>query len=669
MGMNKGKLKREMKELQRLFTQGSHGEFLRRVEREGVAAAFPKETAEAWQSLLRAAWANPEGMTAFFLQRCRLTSTPDLPDLRILDQVEQFLKGAPVSLEGMPLHKLSPPAQLMARRLLQWDNTQVTTEEIEALFTRFVTTPQEITGQEMGAAARFFPKQFARGLTVVSRSLETLRRFNGRDCAEKLRDNEFETVAQLDQEVEESVKGVPEGIVNIFLAPLLRQLARLYERQCEVDSSLSLELADAAPFLSSHLAGDRWEEVEELLCGDDLSQRCTEDPRYLRKRIAFSGFPEKVRLLRSVEMTLSRVMTEYDDPERWDDTAGQSLIRTLRADYLFLYLDVLTQLGRDRAKLSGEEQRELAQVMGELLDRAFVTFVSDPLQCDEFLQGVAQAGLLDTKQALTSLLIARTTGNRTLREAAEQALIWLPPPEKGDIHWIFKFFGFLSYPTVSALSPVIGQIEPHESLLVLLADLIAIQVTRALVENQMVKFSRLGIFQALKKGECRNIREEMAKFRSELMTYKEITAFDHLFILAESYPEGYITETGFRKVLTDRYDRRGIEEIIRRMKQLPSPPPGMTEMDPQHSALFGMELRESLEFVKQHFNDLGGVPLESLVELVEILERSGSRIVGTEFLLTLTALFQQRRETGEAEFAALGSRIAALIPVTAENQG
>ncbi len=658
MGMNKGKLKREKKELERLFNQGRYGEFLRLVEREGVTAAFPGETDKAWRELADAAFATPDGMTDYFRLRRLLTMAPELPDLSFLHLLERFLQGEDSAVQVAELKNLSPPAQAMARQLLQWDDTQEIFPELESLFRQFASSPEETTSEQMAEAARIFMELFGGSVEFLATAHEILGSFKRSDSVAG-KSEDLNLLSHLDQTLEEMLQALPAGIGNIFLAPLLRRLSRLYEVYCGEEPPFALELAGVTPYLSSHLTGDRWGEVAELLNEDDLTERYGDDPRYLRQRIAVAPFSEKVRYLGKLAAILTEEARKRDDP----DHPAPELEQHIRADYLFLYLDVLAEIGRNRSQLSLGEQGELVQVMGGELDRAFVHFVSAPRECDEFLQGVALAGLLDTKLALASLLLARTTGNRTLRETAERALTLLPPAVKGDIHWLFKYFGFLSYPSLSAFAPVIRQLRNQETLLQLLADLVAIQVTRALVSNQLINFSRLPLFQAMKKGAPRDTKQEMAEFRDELRDYFDITAFNHLFILAENYPEGYITEVGFRKVLATQYAGSGMVEVIRRMKLLPPPPPGMTVMDPQRSTLFGMELRVSLELMKQHFDDLRSVPLESMKTLVEILERCGPRTVEMGFLAGLSALLQKRRAAGEEEAALLVSRLQALIRV------
>ncbi len=659
MGMNKGKLKREKKELERIFNQGRYGEFLHGVEREGVASLFLRETEKAWVELALSAFTSPGAMMAFFKQRNRFASWPDLPDLRFLQLLERFLDGNDVADEATTLKNLSPAAQFMGKQLLQWDETQGDGGEMAALFTQFASAPGGVGRGEMEKVAAFFSGLFPWALEFLPDYLENLGKAADDYAVGSAGVVDLGLLATMDQGATDADLVVPGAVLNILLAPLLWRLARLYELSCREEPSFALELAGVTPFLSSRLAGDRWGEVEQLLYQDDLIKCYREDPRYVRKRIAVAEFPDKIRLLRSLATTLTQLLANGNEA----DLLAQELEQHIRADYLLLQLEVLAEIGRNRSELSMSEQGELTQVMGSELDRAFITFVSSPRECDEFLQGVALAGLLDTKLALTSLLLARSTGNRTLRESAERALAALPPATREDLHWLFKYFGFLSYPSLSAFAPVIRQIRNQETLLELFADLVAIQVTRALVSNQLINFSKLALFQAMKKEGARNTKQEMSEFRDELFDYLDIGAFAHLFLLAESYPEGYVTEGGFRSVQNAQYARGGIVEIITRMKQLPPPPPGMTVMDPQRSTLFGMELRVSLELMKQHFDDLRTVPLGNLATLVEILERSGPRTVETGFLAGLSALLQKRRGEGEEEAGALVSRVQMLIRV------
>ena len=675
MGINKGKLKREKRELERLFNQGRHWEFLQSVEKEGFESAFPQETGKAWRALVRDAFTTPEKMSGFFRRRHELTSAPQLPDLHFLSLAERFIDGVDVAAEVATLKSLTPAPHSMAKRLLQWDDAQTDIRNIETLLTLFITAPEKVTAKQVDEAARFFQSPPGGGaLNVLSHYFEVLRKANLKGAVAKKRNGiHLDRLTENDQELSDAAGSVPENILRLLLAPLLWQLSRLYEHYCQEDNAFALELAEVTPYLSARLAGDRWSEVERLLYEDDLSAMYEDDPRYVRKKIAAAEFPEKVRLLRTLAMTLHNITAgdedDFDDFEVFDDDPMSKHEQQIRTDYLLLYKDVLAEIGRNRAELSPREQRELAQVMADVLEEGFHSFAGEPRHGTDFLQAVAQAGLLNTKLAFTALLIARPTGNRTLREAAESALTTLPPPVKGDIQWLFKSFGFLSYPHIAELSPLIRQVRDDKPMLDLIADLVVIQVTRRLVENGMTNLTGFDIFDSLMKGSTRNMKQEMTNFRNELKNFIDIDAFDQLFLLAESYPDGYVTEAGFKKVLAFNYARLGIVDIIRRMKQLPPLPPGLGDMDPELFTLLGMELRASLELLKQHFSDLHDVPLESLATLIEILERADRRSVEAGFLVRLSTLLQERRAAGELDAAPLGIRVEALVRRAAGKTG
>lgn len=665
MGNNKGKLKRDKRNLERLFNQGRYADFLRGVEKEKLTEVFSQEIGKAWRAMARAAFTTPKGMAEFFSERRTLTSTPDLQDVRFLTLVEQFLDGATVTAEVAALKNLSPTSRLMAKRLQEYAEAPMDTGEIEALFTRFVTTPDKVTVKQLETATRFFQESYGAALFFVPYSFGDICKENLKGAVTKKRLGlDLGSLTEIDQQVKEAAEVTPASILNVFLAPLLWQLALLYENYCSDDPLFALEVAGATPYLSSLLAKDRWGEVEQLLYEDDLSELYEEDRRYVRKKIAAADFPEKIRLLRTLEATLQNTkeddVDDFDDFDSFDDEPGPDLEETIRADYLFLYKDVLAELGRNREKLASREQRELTSTMGEILEKDFVAFAVEPRQCAEFFQAIAQAGFLNTKLALAALFIARPTGNRILRERAEHALTSLPPAVKSDIQWLFKYFGFMSYPTLAALTPVIRLLRDNEPMLELIADLVAIQVTRSLVENQMMNLPGFNIFQPLMSDASRNMKQEMSEFRRELKNFSDIKAFDYLFLLTESYPDGCVTEAGFRKILAAQYVRSGMVAILDKIKQLPLPPPEAAILDPQ-GTLINIERRATLDLVNQHFADLRSLPVESMLTLVELLEHLGARAVEPGFLVRLNALLQERRDMGELEVMPLIVRIDALI--------
>jgi hypothetical protein len=667
MVMNKGKLKRDRKELERLFNMGRHWDFLQGVEAGGLAAMFAQETGKAWRAQVRGAFSSPDGMIAFFRRRREVASSPDLPDLRFLTLAERFLDGDVVAAETAALKNLTPASHSMAKRLLQWADSPADTREIEALFTQFVGNPDQVVGKQMDAAARYFAGHFGEALDFLPDSLETLRKgLLKSSVARKRRGLRFDRLAEMDQEVKDAAAVVPEGILHILMAPLLWRLSRIYEAYCREDNFFALEIAGVTPYLSALLTGERWREVERHLSEDDLTEWYDNDPRSVRKKITAADFPEKVRLLRTLATTLTRAVAENDDFEPFDDDdfdddVGPGHEDQIRADYLFLYKDVLAEIGRKRSGLAVREQRELTQVMGDILERDFPALYVKPQQCAEFLQAVAQSGLLTTKLALTSLLAARTGNSRPLREAAENALKSLPPPDKGDLVWLFNYFGFLAYPNVTELSPVIRQISGNEPLLNIFVDLIVGRVTRTLLENRMFTSAEFKIFRSHLPDGDRSVRQEMTNFRNALKNFKDIGPFERLMVLAESYPEGYITEAGFRKMLAAQYPTDGVVGLINKLKGVPLPPPNMTGGTPEQLELLGMEFRATLDILKQHPDDLRTAPLDTLTTLIDILERHGTRGVEAGFLIRLSNLLRERDDAGEREVAPLFARVETLI--------
>ncbi len=662
---NKGKLKRDQKELERLFNMGRYWDFFKGVEAGGLEARFSQETGKAWRALVRGAFSSPEAMSEFLSRRGEVASYPDLPDLKFLALAERFLGGDAVSAEMEALKDLSPASRSMAKRLLQWDDSPADTSGIEALFRQFVGKPDQVTVKQMAAAVRFFADRFEGLLEHLPNNLEILRKgLLKSSIAKKRRGLRLNKLAEMDQGMNAAAVLVPKELLHILLAPLLWRLSRVYEAYCRDDNSFALELAGVTPCLSALLAGERWREVEPLLDEDDFTDRYDEDPGSVRKKIGAADFPEKVRLLRTLAMTLNKAMSENDDFDPFDDFDDEDEPdhkERIRQDYLFLYKEVLAEIGRTRAGLAPREQRELVHVMGEILEGDFITLSGEPRDCAEFLPAIAHSGLLTTKLALAALLTAHSVGNRPLREVTEKALKSLTSPDRGDILWMFKIFGFLFYPNISNLSPVIRWIDGNEQLLDVIVDLIALQVTRTLIENRLMP-SEMKMFKSLLPGGGPSERQEMSIFRKGLKNFVDLEPFQRLMILAESYPEGHMSEAGFGRMLAAQYPTDGVVGLINKLKAVPPlPPPEMFGGSPEQLELIGMELRATLELLKQHPADLRAAPMGTLTTLVEILEKAGSRRVETGFLVRLGNLLRERHEAGEQEALPLGGRVEALI--------
>ncbi len=668
MASNKGKVKRDQKELERLFNMGRYWDFLQGVEAGGLGTKFSQETGKAWRTLVRGAFASPEAMIDFLSRRGEVATCPDLPDLKFLALAERFLRGDAVAAETAVLKDLSPTSRSMAKRLLRWDEFPADTREIEAQLRRFVDNPGLVTVKQMAAAVRFFAARFEGLLEHLPDNLEILRKgLLKSSIAKKRRGLRLNRLAEMDQGVKDAAPLVPEELLHILLAPLLWRLSQVYGAYCRDDNSFALELAGATPHLSALLAGERWREVAPLLDEGDLTDHYDDDPGAVRKKIGVADFPGKVRLLRTLAMTLSKVMAAKDDFNPFDAFADEDdpdHKERIRADYLFLYKEVLAEIGKVRAGLAPREQRELAQVLGDILEGDFISFSEAPQQCAEYLLAVVHAGLLTTKLALAALMAAHSAGKRPLREETEKALKSLPPPDKGDILWLFKIFGFLAYPDVGDLSPVIRRIGGNEPLLVTFVDLILMQVTRTLIENRLMS-SQLKMFKSMLPGGAPSERREMSTFRNGLKKFEDLAPFRRLMVMAESYPEGYMSEAGFKRMLIAEYPTDGVVGLINKLKGVPPPPPEMYGCSPEERELIGMELRVTQEILTQHPDDLRVASIGTVATLVEILEKAGSRFIDTGFLVRLSALLRKRGDAGEEEALFLGIRVEALIHVAA----
>lgn len=664
MGMNKGKLKRVKRDLERLFNQGRYWDFLKGVEAEAADDLLPKESERAWRGLVREAFDSADNMLGFFARAGEIRAVPDTPDIRFLFLLKRFVNGESVAAEAEAAGNLSPIASLMKKRLLIWNDGLVDTKRVERLFDLFLAKPDKVTKKDFTELPDHIPDGYGTLYDSLSDSFETLRRFNLKGAVNRKRKGmDLGRIAEIDNELKDMDDVSPPGIFRIILTPFLYQVSLLYGNYARDDHGFALEMCGAMPFLTRKLTGERWRELEGFLMESDLDALYGEDRRFVRKKMASAAFPEKVRLLQNLAAYLTRLENDTDDPfydfdEAPDDTQAFE-------DYLLLYRDILAEIGRTKETLSPRDQRELEQVMAGVLERDFDRFTRTPNDCLAFLRAVVQSGCLNTRLALTALFISRYAGERSLRESTEKALRALPFPVKEDMKWFFDHFSFLCYPAVSNLYPLINYIKDDRALTDLVIDLLGIKVTGNLVENYM-KINMGGtIFSFMTDGFSRKeSRQEMTRFKKELLNFKEIAGFERLFELAEAYPEGYITETGYKKMAAGKYANEGIEEVIALLADIPAHNKNTPGFDPFVAEEMGfdefttLQTNAVMEVIREHFADLRTVRLESINSLVDSLQAHTITPERAQFLVRLNNMLQERQLSGEAEAKPLINRLS-----------
>lgn len=676
MGMNKGKLKRAKRELEKLFSQGRYWEFLEEADAGDMGDLFPKESERAWRELTRQAFGAPEMMLDFVSKAKRLKTPPDTPDIRFLLLLERFVNGDDVTKDLESAGNLSPMPLMIKKRLLLWNDSLSEGSRTGKLFDLFLTKPDRVTKKSFLELLNLSPDFTGAHIDFLPESFETLRKFNLKSAVKKKQKGVLlHRLAEIDEELKEIGHVCPESIFRIILAPILLQVSLLYENYGH-ENGFALTMCETMPFLTKQLTGARWQELETILLESNRLDYYETDRQFIKKKLSSAGFPEKVKLLRQVAHSLNELekrerdrddfddFDDFDDSEELDDKRKKAILD----DYLLLYRDVLTEIGGKRATISQRDQRELTQVMGGILEKDLDSFLGNPHYCLAFLKAIGQSGCMNTKFAIAALFISRHEEERELREHAEKALTALPSPNEDDVRWFLDHFHFLCYPEISCLYPVIQLVKNDERLITLIAERVIGEVRRALVDNFMkmnLKNSMLGF---LADGFSRaDAKSDMTRFRKGLANFKEIAGFSPLFELAETFPDGYITEAGHKKNLFEIYSRSGIESIIREleiihesMRNMPDFAFGVA-IETGVDKLIKIQTDGVMELLRDHCEDLRSASPGSISTLVMCLGDLTLTPELSRLLIRISNILQERKDAGEKEIAPLAKKLSDMI--------
>lgn len=656
--MNKAKQKRIRKELDKTYQTGHYWEWLRIVEQAGLVASFGHEWEEVWKKVAQRSLRLPRHFQEFFGQIGSFKQVPDIPDLTLLRLVQQHLEGNPVQQELSALGGLSPSGKVFREKALSWKENLFPQEKALRVLTQFISQPAKIDQKHYNQLADLIPgTDIALYIRGLGEGMKSLRKVTGPSGLKRtVREEQLKALRRLDLDVEEFAPVIPSNLFSVLLFPFIGQLAHFFKVKSLRESTSRLaEVVSALPFLFDRLAGERATAIKGHLLGFKAQRSSTQALAVLTEQASKAGFEGKVGLLGQIR-TLIR-----------NHPATELLDLFLR-----IYKEVLVTIAEKAAGLPLRQKRELPRVLGPVIGGDIEILWQDELlfadfsRMADFLEAIGQAGCLDRKLALLSLIVAEKARNKGLKTIAFQCLAGPERVSSEELKWVLTSMDEMVFPFVGLLRPLTGFFSNDPEMLALLGGYILNHLEYCLIQATkdqglrnpfMIDYLLMEDFQKI-----------IAMVRAEISGYKEDPVFAVILEFLNCFPKNMFTIEGYYAFLALSFEKnRDLIPILAKAGEINRKITGKKEigfikgqvLEPDSIHFFKLKIFQ--RFILNHLNALKEIPLEKMEEVIVLAQEAfGSNDLKT-FISRLSNILADRVKKGEKEAGLWKNRVLEIL--------
>lgn len=644
--MNKAKLKRIRKELEKLLGSGRYREGLEIIEKENLFSHYKREWQECWQNLARIAVRTPQELMAFLSISKRFKQYPDLPDIRFLFLLEKFINGDDIKEDIASLKGLSLPAEPLKKQTILWNDALFPEQKFKRLLSGLITKPEKITEENYNDLASLL-----RGacITPTIKTLGEMIKISRGLNSKSMDRSRQKDLYNLDLALEEASHRLPHNLQQILFYPFLfsidTALSLLLKKK---DDAPTAEILSSMSFLIALLAGEKSGHVKGQLMHFNSGAL---DHSYISRTISEADFEDKVVLLGKMRSLIK------------DDETREEFLDDFRA----LYKGILSDIAGMRGTLSEREKREMPGIMGPvIITDLHLLFYKKDEDLANILHKAAEAGCLETRLSTLSLILSEKLKDRKLKEYAEKALRNLNLPVKDDIFWVMMHFKEIIFPHVRFLKPLLDFYGEETSFCDDIAKRILADALSSLIFDSVFKKMR-GLLSFFAEGmPYKKTIIDMRILRENLKILIAYNSFSLITALLNCFPEDSFTEQGYQRFLKTILESRwGMEYIIEIFEDANRAM--ATERMPQdlRSSPLGepFKIHEQgfINFLEEHWDYLKTSKLETLEKLIRILGQRGINSMAGNLLIQLKNLFEERLQKGEKEAGNLGEMVMKIL--------
>jgi hypothetical protein len=650
----KAKKKRFSKELDKLWRTAKYWEWLRLVEREDLVQAQSARWQEAWHHLCRWALRLPGHLEEFWQRLAELKHIPDTPDIVLLRQLKDFLEDEEVRLAIVALIGLSPAAQLLREKLLDWSWESAQDKKIGRCIKILINQPEKVTGRtftELGALLA--PTPLSESLQSLSKAINQIRKFNSKTARGNrnwvgLEDRDLKI---LDNRLDQIAGSLDPVLREVLLYPFIYQAVQHFERLViREDFDELSHLASVVPFLFSQAAGSQAENLKNRcrhLAGEIATEQEAVD--YLKQALP-QDLETKVAALGKVRLALkSRDLSE----------------RLLREFHSF-YKRVLDEIGHRQKELSPREKIDLMRVMDPILFRDLEWLPDEPYEVRVFLNKSIDSGCGGALICTLALLAAELTSDSGLKQKALANLQKLPYPGDKQIIRVLKTLSETIFPHVRLIKSLLELYPTEANMRKLLFDQLLEEVKTFLLTNA----------RAIDFEKSFNINKSAKLFLKDTLFFKnnlnDLKNYEEVVVLKdllECFPEGYLTANGYRSLFLKIYCcRKSFDFLFSQLDKYVIKFSGA--MHSEDEIFFNFTVGDWLDkqeellfhFVIDNLDDLQTAPLDTIQLVVDrFCQPEFMESKGLNFFLSLSNRLEGRIKAGESAAEALQNRIMSLL--------
>lgn len=647
--------KRQAKELEKLWRAGKYWEWVDLVRDAGLIKDYAPQWQEAWRSLSRLALRLPAYLTDFCQRLAGHPQAPELPDILLIRHLAEVLAGQPIPGDLAALTGLSPPAQQLRQRLLQWQPIVRSDRKLLRFAQLSSQRPEQVTGRfykELADAVR--PNPLAETCAFLATAINRLRRLNSKserpawtfymdDRDWRTLNNRLETLCH---PLEPSIRGV---LLYPFCYQVWQCVNKAWEQQ---DFSVLVSCYACLPYLCSLTFGDA---LPGLLTFAQQHGEVRLTDRDLAKLLTDSRSKD----LESKALALSKARKVIK-------ASGCATSERLLDSFCRTYFSFLTDILKLWPSLSPRDRSDLQRVMDPILFADWKE-LQDESYVDEFIDLAILSGAGGARMSMLALFGYDLNLQTATRKRARENLRSLPYPGDQVIVEILATPEAIPFPEVHLFKPLF-EAYPQETqgrrliadkILEILSNLLWISAG----ERDLAAPARQ---QKVFQDTC---RRSMAIFSKSLEALAEFPEMAPWLELADSFPEGYFTPAGYQRLLARVWQRSpDLSAFLKNMAQFFR----SADLEKYDMGFIFAELQapfqailDSLlfDFLVEQKAALAAAPLATLAEIVDrfcfIDPRADERIIN--FFLHLGNILQGFIKAGERQAEILYDRIMDFV--------
>ncbi|MBF0337867.1 MAG: hypothetical protein HQL05_08540 [Nitrospirae bacterium] len=646
--MNKGKAKREQKELDKLLSGGRYWQWLAKVQEASLNDHYKKDWDDVWQTLAKQALRHPDRLKEFWDNCVTIKSHPDSADVRLLFDVRRFIYDDTHTEELMKIRGLSMPAEELRKRVMTWKDDSFPQKKLEKLLASFCKTPEKIVKRHFLSLAQLLPgTDLANYAQDLAQHIGYINRIGTKTDAKVKSDKLSET----DNYVSDIHEGLPYDLVQILLYPFVVNLTKYLTTLARSGNTVAAaNCVIKMPFLFSLLAGDKAEQIRDSIA--NVNSKVL-DNEHIEKKISGADLPGKIVLIRKLRELIQEA----------------SYGKRNYAVYLRgLYREVMSEISRLQQTISEREKKAVANVLGREVVHDLHLLYDGSSDLSEFLFMAGQSGCMNAKLATLAIVMKETFRNRRLMEIAQDILKNQHNDLEEELEWLFRNFESLVFPDIVYLRPLIKMFGEQEGFN---------KTLHAIVKSKLQASLMSGTISSETSGlpdffsyllDIRGSDENINKLRIYLSDMKHYEPFRHLSEYLDCFPANKFSEKGFYRLFAKMYGDSGIKTVIDTFKALIEKQKDTAYYDMDifndpRGFLVTMQNGAFLQLIDKRWDDFKGIDTDILLRLAEIIIE---RFSANNILLKLYNLVETRHNDGETGLEDLRSIISSRLRKAAD---